>query len=161
MRARRAPRCLEGFDLKKKMKKRKDGFFGLVRGFKQKICMHARNCRGNRGEIALLSKHKSGVVTTGILLYVLLYVLLRVFCYMFRYMFGWPTELHEPMKYGSDIFYAKLCVYARVFAYKFLYIFSFHLLFFLHIGRAHRHSCTCVPCPPALHFYSPAEPGWV
>ena len=36
-RARRAaPRCLEGFDLKKKIKKIKDGFFGLVRGFKQK-----------------------------------------------------------------------------------------------------------------------------
>ena len=34
--ARAAPRCLEGFDLKKKMKKIKDGFFGLVRGFKQK-----------------------------------------------------------------------------------------------------------------------------
>ena len=34
--ARAAPRCLEGFDLKKKMKKRKDGIFGLVRGFKQK-----------------------------------------------------------------------------------------------------------------------------
>ena len=69
------------------MKKRKDGKFGLVRGFKQNKCMHARKCRGNRGEIALLSKHKNGVVTTGVLLYVLLYVLLRVFCYMFRYMF--------------------------------------------------------------------------
>ena len=69
------------------MKKRKDGNFGLVRRFKQKECMHAWKCRGNRGEIALLSRHKIGVVTTGILLYVLLYVLLRVFCYMFRYMF--------------------------------------------------------------------------
>ena len=35
-RARAAPRCLEGFDLKKKNEKRKDGIFGLVRGFKQK-----------------------------------------------------------------------------------------------------------------------------
>ena len=32
----RRPRCLEGFNLKKKMKKRKDKKFGLVRGFKQK-----------------------------------------------------------------------------------------------------------------------------
>ena len=85
--ARAAPRCLEGFDLKKKMKKRKEGIFGLVRRFKQKECMHAWKCRGNRGEIALLSRHKIGVVTTEILLYVLLYVLLRVFCYMFCCMF--------------------------------------------------------------------------
>ena len=49
--------------------------------------LDARKCRWNRGKIALLSRHKIGVVTTGILLYVLLYVLLRVFCYMFRYMF--------------------------------------------------------------------------
>ena len=45
--ARAAPRCLEGFDLKKKMKKRKDGNFGLVRDFKQKNAC----TRGNVGKI--------------------------------------------------------------------------------------------------------------
>ena len=117
-RARAAPRCLEGFNLKKKMKKRKDVNFGLVRGFKQKICMHARKCRENRGEIALLSKHKSGVVTTIILLYVLLYVLLRVFLlYVSLYV----------------LLYVLLCVFCYMFCCVFflLYILLYVLLYVL------------------------------
>ena len=83
----RACAPLHYYNYLKKNEKRKDGIFGLVRGFKQIKCIHARKCRGNRGEIGLPSKHKNGVVTTIILLYVLSCVPLRVFCYTFWHVF--------------------------------------------------------------------------